>query len=222
MIKISVIVRTYNSGKFVKKAIDSALNQTLDKKKYEIVVVDDGSKDNTLGILKDFKEKVRLVKQKHLGARAASRNGIKKSRGRYIMFLDSDDEILPETLKKMLKAFNDASVDYAYCDYFEKIGKYTKKVSLAKNIFNSLWTTIMIKKDLFKEIGFPDPKMFFGEYDFLIKLMRAKKIGKHIEEPLYIYNRGEGTMTSDKNMVERGINQIREKYVNIAEKIRKY
>lgn len=221
--KISIIIRAYNSEKFIKKAIDSALNQTLDKKFYEILVIDDASKDNTLDILKQYKGKIRVVKQKHLGARAGARNGIKRSKGKYIIFLDSDDQFLPKTLSKMIGVFrSNQSADFVYCDYFEKSKGKERKVSLAKNIFNSLWSTMMFKKRLFKEIGLPDPNLFFGEYDFIIRLMKSGKIGKHIPEALYIYNRGEGTMTSDKKMVEQGIKQLRDKYGKITEKIRKY
>jgi len=57
--KISVIIRTYNMAEFLKEAIESALNQTINKRTYEILVIDDGSVDDTKNILKEFKEKVR-------------------------------------------------------------------------------------------------------------------------------------------------------------------
>jgi glycosyltransferase involved in cell wall biosynthesis len=220
--KISVIIRTYNSEKFVKRAIRSALNQTLDKNNYEILVVDDGSYDGTMDILKKYADKIRIIEQGHLGPKIGVKTGIKESRGNHVIFLDADDQFKPDTLKKMLSAFDDKSIDFVYCDYFEKKGKTIKRISLAKNIFNNLWCNIMFKKKLFKEIGLPSRKLFFAEYDFLIKLMRAGKKGKYFKYPLYVYNRSQNSLTSIKEMVEMGINQLKKKYGKIADKIRKY
>lgn len=221
---ISVIVRSYNSASFMRKALDSALNQTLDKKCYEVLVIDDGSQDNTIDILEnEYARQVRLVKQNHMGLRRAVYEGIRESRGKYIIFLDSDDEFKPEILKRMIDVFQkDPLIDFVYCDYFEKNEEITTKVLLKNNIFNSLWCAIMFKKELFEDIGLPDENLFFAEYEFLIRLINNGKIGKHIPEPLYIYYRGKSTLTSDKKMVEKGIKQIREKYGSIADKIRKY
>lgn len=224
-VKISVIVRAYNSGKFVKKAIDSALNQTLDKSFYEILAIDDGSEDDTLDILKKYKGKIRLIHQEHLGGSPATNRGILKSRGRYITLLDSDDQFLPHTLERMLREFeNNKSVDFVYCDYFEKplSGGRRKKISLGKNIFNSLATAIMFKKEVFQKLGLYNKDFIFAEYDFLLRLMKAKKVGKHIPIPLYVYIRTKGSLTFDTKVVEKGINQLRKKYGKIAEKIRKY
>lgn len=222
--KITVIIRAYNSEKFIKNSINSALNQTLNKKDYEVLVVDDGSEDGTREIIKkEYKNHVSIVLQKHLGSREAVYAGIKKSRGRYIIFLDSDDEFLPEILEKMLNMFErEKEIDFVYCDYFEKKLGRIKKVSLKKNIFKSLWCAIMFKKELFGELGLPDAKLFFSEYDFLIKLLKAKKKGRYIGRPMYIYNRGKNSITSDKKKVKKGILELKNKYGKIAEKIRKY
>ena len=226
---ITVIIRTYNSAAFVKKAIDSALNQTLNKKFYEILVVDDGSADTTLDILKNnYGNEIKIIKQKHLGASVATNNGILKSRGQYIILLDSDDEFLPDILKKMFSEFKKNNlIDFVYCDYFETLQpgsgqEKKKKVSLKNNIFKTIATAILFKKKLFNEIGFYDKKFFFAEYDFLIKLIKSKKIGKHIPVPLYVYVRNKNSLTSNLNAVKTGIAQLKEKYGNIAEKIRKY
>ena len=64
---ISVIIRTYNMGCFIGRAIESVLKQTIAPKMYEIIIVDDGSTDNTEDILKPYKDKIRLIKQQHKG-----------------------------------------------------------------------------------------------------------------------------------------------------------
>ncbi len=222
--EVSVIIRTYNSAEFVCVAVESALNQTLDNSLYEILVVDDGSKDNTLKILKDkYEKKIRIIKQNHLGAATATNNGIVKSKGKYVILLDSDDQFLPNILKKMLSEFKKNNlIDFVYCDYFEEIKGKKIKVSLKNNIFNSLACAIMLKKKLFNEIGFYDKNMVFGEYDFLIRLIKNKKIGRHVPESLYFYIRNDGSLTSNSNIVQTGIAQIKEKYGDISKKIRKY
>lgn len=223
-LKISVIIRTYNSEKFVCNAVNSALNQTLSKNAYEVLVIDDGSKDNTPGMLeKCYEGKIRIIKQKHLGQTPATNNAILQSFGEHVTLLDSDDEFLPETLETMLGEFEkDKSLDFAYCDYFEKTGNQQKIVSLKNNIFKTIATAIMFKKKLFDQIGLYDEKFFFAEYDFLIRLIKSKKIGKHIPVPLYIYIRQEGSLTSNSDRVEKDILQLKGKYGDIADKIRKY
>lgn len=220
---ISVIVRAYNSAATIQRAIESALNQTLGKDQYEVIVIDDGSTDATLDILYGYKNKIRLFEQGHKGPKVAVRKGINESKGEYIMFLDSDDEFLPETLQTMLEAFkNDPNASFAYCDYVEKVNDITKIISVKENIFNCIWTNVMFKKTLFDEIGLPPDDVFFGEYDFLIRLLGAGKVGKYISEPLYMYYRRVGSMTSNKEVVEKGIEQLRQKYGDIVNRIRKY
>lgn len=222
-VDVSVIIRAYNSDKTIAKAVESALLQTLPKKYYEILVVDDGSNDETLSILKRYRGKVRLIKQPHLGAKVAVRTGINKSRGTYIIFLDSDDEFKPEILKKMVDVIKkDKQIDLVYCDYFEKIGKIIKKVSLKENIFNSIWTNLCFKKSLLNQVPLAPDYIFFGEYDFIIRLQKYKKKLVYISEPLYVYYRSKGSITSDKKSVEQGVEQLRKRYGNIVNKIRAY
>jgi len=96
MTKVSVIIPTYNRGRYVTKAIDSVLAQTY--KDYEIIVVDDGSTDNTRDILASYRDKIRCIYQENMGASAARNTGIRASTGEWIAFLDSDDEWLPDKL----------------------------------------------------------------------------------------------------------------------------
>ena len=102
---ISVIIPSYNSGKFLGEAIESVVNQTY--KNIEIIVINDGSTDNTEEIAKKWQkrdERVRYLKHKENKGPSAARNtGIKNSRGEYIAFLDDDDEWLPEKLERVIE-----------------------------------------------------------------------------------------------------------------------
>lgn len=209
--KISVIIRSHNSAKFINKAIKSALKQTLSKKMYEIVVVDDGSTDNTRKILKSYGKKIRLFLRKKSGPIKAVNFGIKQSEGEYIVLLDADDTFKPTILKEMLEVIKE--VDFVYCDYYEKRGNKIKTVSL-KNIFNSVAGGILYKKSIVLEAGGYDESLFFPEYDLLIKLMK-KHQGKHIPRPLFTYHRLPKSLTSSKKRVEKGQRQLFKKYGKI-------
>jgi glycosyltransferase involved in cell wall biosynthesis len=93
---VSVIIPTYNRKDWITKAIDSVLAQTY--RNFEIIVVDDGSTDNTEAILQHYKDKICLIRQGNSGGAVARNTGIKAAKGEWIAFLDSDDEWLPEKL----------------------------------------------------------------------------------------------------------------------------
>ena len=102
---VSVIIPTFNRGWIVKEAIDSVLEQ--DFSDYELIVVDDGSDDNTPAILKAYGKKITVLHQPNKGVSAARNRGIAAAAGRLIAFLDSDDLWLPRKLAAQVKFFKD-------------------------------------------------------------------------------------------------------------------
>jgi glycosyltransferase involved in cell wall biosynthesis len=101
MPNVSVIIPTYNREKFVVKAIRSVLNQSF--RDYEIIVVDDGSKDNTNESLKKYGDSIRYIYQDNSGVSAARNTGVKSAVGEWLAFLDSDDEWTSEYLSEQIK-----------------------------------------------------------------------------------------------------------------------
>lgn len=100
--RITVVIPCYNREKTIKRCIDSIVNQTVCPQ--EIIVVDDGSTDHTLSILKkNYGNKVTILKQQHKGAQAARNAGIRAAKGNYIAFLDSDDEWMPNKLELQIQ-----------------------------------------------------------------------------------------------------------------------
>ncbi|MBU4461496.1 glycosyltransferase family 2 protein [Patescibacteria group bacterium] len=211
--KISVIIRSYNSESFIKDAIQSALDQSLSKKLYEIVVIDDGSSDNTLTILENYKKQLRIIKQPHLGPIKALNIGVKESKENHIIILDSDDTFKRNILEKLYFAIKKGkNVKFSYCDYKEAaLNKKNKVISLKENIFNSIAGGIMYKKELLEEFNGYDENLIFPEYDLLFKVSRKYK-GAYIQEPLYVYRRRKNSITGDKNIVELGKKQLFSKY----------
>ncbi len=117
---VSVIIPTYNRAKTLPRAIKSALSQSY--KNIEVIIVDDGSTDNTEEIVKNYQDS-RIVFLKHItneGCAAALNTGISNVKGEYVAFLDSDDEWLPTKIEKQMVKFKyvDENVGVIYTNFF--------------------------------------------------------------------------------------------------------
>jgi glycosyltransferase involved in cell wall biosynthesis len=112
MPSVSVIIPTYNRARIVVKAIESVLAQTF--RDFEIIVIDDGSTDDTVAVLAGFGERIRLVRQANQGVSAARNAGIRLASGKWIAFLDSDDQWHPTKLEKQLQALEKHGGDICF------------------------------------------------------------------------------------------------------------
>ena len=161
MDKVSIIIPVYNRALMVKEALNAALNQTY--KNIEIIVVDDGSTDNTLEVLEEvasLHSNIRIINQKNQGVAVARQVGLENASGDYIIFLDSDDLINNICVEELLKAqkTNEASVTLAR--RFQKLNnfitlryrKYPTNFEFSQNpgYLPTLWvgvTSKMFKKE---------------------------------------------------------------------------
>ena len=111
MLKLSIIIPVYNVEPYIGKCLDSCLHQDIPTDEYEIIVVNDGSPDNSVVIVKDYMQRylnVRLVNRDNGGLSAARNTGLKEAKGEYVWFVDSDDWIETNVLKSLLdKAYKD-------------------------------------------------------------------------------------------------------------------
>ena len=115
--KVSVIVPVYNAGKNMYKCLDALLNQSF--KDFEVICVDDGSKDNSYEILKQYAQKddrIKVFTQENHGPAYTRHFAISQSRGEYLMFCDADDWYEPSMIEKMVNAIEKEDVDIAVCD----------------------------------------------------------------------------------------------------------
>ncbi len=126
---VSVIMPSWNTGRFIAESIQSVINQTYTN--WELIIVDDSSTDNTDEIIAGFKDKrIKYLKNKKNSGAAITRNrAIREAKGEWIAFLDSDDLWTPEKLEKQLDFMNSNGYAFSYHDY-EKIDEESKPLNI--------------------------------------------------------------------------------------------
>lgn len=179
---ISVIIPTYNRGWIIKEAIDSVLSQ--DYRDFELIIVDDGSTDNTLEILNSYQDDITVLRQNNHGVSAARNLGIMAASGRFVAFLDSDDLWLPQKLSSQVDYFN-LNPDAIICQTEEIWIRKGVRVNPKKRhkkpwgmIFEQSLalclvspSAVMIRRSLFDEVGFFDEKLPVCEdYDLWLRI----------------------------------------------------
>ena len=211
---ISVIMPVYNGEKFVEKSINSVLKQTY--KNFELIIINDGSTDNTEEICLKYAKKDRRIKYfkiKNSGPSGARNKGIELSTGKYIMFIDSDDLYMENILEKMLHIAKQG-YECVICNRILKNSKEEKKIQLAENTmkiknefmeylqknkmfnppYNKLYMTSILKDN---KIRF-DSNFICGEdYKFNIDYFDKIKTAKFINEFLYVYISNPTSITHD-------------------------
>jgi len=210
MPKVSVIMPTYNRAETLPDALESLLAQTyLD---FEVIVVDDGSTDNTRAVVEEYcKKDSRIIYyyQENKERSAARNQGIRLSRGEYIAFLDSDDVYLPEKLEKqvaILDSVRDSDFVYCYYKLMDRTGNPVESgdspaYALSGNIYpeilrftgvNIKTPSVMVRKKLFEKIGGFDEKMKVCEdLDLWRRAARFTRI-EQVQEALIAVRVGAG------------------------------
>ena len=175
-IKVSVIVPVYNVEKFIDKCLNSLVNQTL--KEIEIIVVNDGSPDNSQKIIdkyvKKYPEKVQSFIKENGGQGSARNLGIEKAKGEYISFVDSDDWLDLDALEKMYSLAKKDNSDIVICDMVDHYANYTIYHNCTK--YNSVFEVTpsacnkIFKKELIKDFRFLS-KLWYEDFNFTTKIL---------------------------------------------------
>src|SRR3989338_533004 len=205
MPKISVIIPTYNYGSHISEAIESVLAQSY--RNFEAIIVDDGSTDKTAEVVKRFRRQypneIQYLYQENAGSGAARNNGIRRSRGEYIAFLDADDIWQPTKLEQqisILEKNNMVSLNFTNASILKngKIsGVYVRaddKTKLSSDLFYHLllrnfvpFSSIMVKRSVFESAGFFDEAIHYSEdTEWLLRIARVCSIG-YIDQCLVSY-----------------------------------
>ena len=195
--KVSVIIPTFNRLSLISRAIDSVLKQTL--KPFEIIVVDDGSSDNTSTLIKNNYKSVKLIKQKNLGVSKARNVGIKNSSGDWIALLDSDDEWKKNKLEVQIKSLSEHDY-YSVCHTNEiwirngtRVNQKKRHQKYGGHIFDKCLdicrispSSIIFQKNIINEVGWFDENLSICEdYDLWLRITANFKI-LFIDKPLVI------------------------------------
>jgi glycosyltransferase involved in cell wall biosynthesis len=211
---VSVIITSYNYGRYVERALRSCLNQRIEKNRFEIIVVNDASTDNTEAILDNYKEEARifhLVKNK--GLSGARNEGVRKAKGQYVVFLDADDYIHSDMLKvQSLFLDENHTLDAVAIDYYlvDEKENHTEWVSSEEK---PIACGIMFRKDLLIEIGLYDENFRAREEeDLRIRFLDKFKIHR-IPLPLYRYRRHDHNLTNNEQVMNSAQNQLNEKHL---------
>lgn len=200
---VSVIVPTYNRGSLIGRAIRCIQHQSITD--LEILIVDDGSTDDTKEVVARLEEqdhRIKYLYQAHSGCIASPMNrGIKASAGKYITFHASDDESAPEWLEKQLTLLNNPRkrIDVASCNitvFDEESGerKEVVKPAIKDNEYlirssilnNYLFGNIVVRRDIFDKVGLFDENLVIREdFDMWVRLLQAGCVFDFAYEPLY-------------------------------------
>jgi glycosyltransferase involved in cell wall biosynthesis len=192
---VSVILATFNRAAYLTRSINSVLNQTY--KDYELIVADDGSDDDTFPIVNGFVQKhgnIRYLKHSNRKLSLTKNAGIQAAAGRYIAFIDSDDEYKPGYLEKRV-SFMEAHKNIDLIEggaiiigneYVKDRNDLSKEIHLSECVIGP---TFFGKKEVFVTLGGFDKNILYSEdgdfWERAEKVFRVKKT----EEPLYIYYR---------------------------------
>ncbi len=223
---VSIIIPTYNSEKFIKKTVMSALQQTY--KKIEIIIVDDCSKDNTRFVIKELSKqdsRVRFVfQEKNQGAAVARNTGIQNAYGKYIAFLDSDDTWVSNKIEKQIEILQKGN-PFVYCayDFVDGDGvKIGNKTKIKKDISykdEMTGTYISTPTVIYDRVFFEDPKMPLRrtgqDYAFWLVLLK-KSNGYGIDDALVHVTRRKGSLSKSKLQSLKDVYEVQTKFEQVG------
>jgi glycosyltransferase involved in cell wall biosynthesis len=211
---VSVIIPTYNRGWIVREAIDSVLSQ--DFHDFELIVVDDGSTDDTADILKDYRARITVLTQSNRGVSAARNQGVRSSSGQYIAFLDSDDRWLPQKLSRQIDFF-DNHPDAQICQTEEiwirngrRVNPKTRHRKPSGMIFERSLelclvspSAVMMRRSLFGRVGLFDENFQACEdYDLWLRVSCRFPVYL-IEDPLIVKQGGHADQLSRQPSLDK-------------------
>lgn len=236
MPKVSVIIPTYNRAEFLRSAIRSVLNQTFQD--FEIIVVDDASKDKTQEVVSSFSDRrIEYIRHEiNKGGSAARNTGIRMSEAEYIAFLDDDDEWLPEKLHMQVELM-ESSPPMVGCIYtgFSFVDRNNERV-LAQRIpskrgylFNELAngncigtsSTPLLRKECFEKVGLFDERLSSNQdYDMWIQISKEYQF-ECIEKVLVTYRVHENKVSNNQGAIMNGLEIMLQKHDELFKSNRK-
>jgi alpha-1,3-rhamnosyltransferase len=231
---VSVIIPSYNHEKYVEQAILSVINQTY--KNIELIIIDDGSKDNSPYLIKELINRNNSFKiifeiQDNMGLCKTLNKSIRMAKGEFVAILASDDMYLPNRIEECVNVLLNAksNICAVYSDGFiingngMKIGRFSDKytIPIGKNIYKELlignWIaalSVLYRRSSLFECGLFDENIEVEDYDMLLKLAQKFKF-EYIPKPLFLYRLHGLNYSSNKTKMDEQFKVISKKYKDL-------
>lgn len=216
MLRVSVVIPTYNHARFLAQAIESALGQTL--RPFEVIVVDDGSTDDSARILSRYADRIQVIRQTNQGVATARNAGAAVASGDLLAFLDADDVWLPGKLEKQAQRFQaDPELGLVHCG-FEEIDEKGRRLRSHLNGLEG-WvademllfrrpvilgggSAVALPRTVFHEVGGFDPRLSTSaDWDLYHHVARLRRVG-FVQEVLLQYRYHASNMSSNVKAME--------------------
>lgn len=219
--KISLITPTYNSAKTISRTIDSVVAQNcLD---IEYIIVDGGSKDNTLEVIKNYQSEIniKLISEPDNGIYDAMNKGIKLASGEIIGILNSDDFFFNSNVLNLIsESFLDNKVDIVYGDikYFSdntyKTNRYWKTGKYSERKLNNGWTiphpALFVRKEVYEKAGlYRDDFKIAADYEFILRILKKNQFNLKYIPQVFVKMYAGGTSGSSLEQRKKGWQELR-------------
>ncbi len=229
---VTVIIPVYNRAFTIRRAIDSVLDQSY--KELELIIVDDCSLDNTVQIVKSYRDKrINLIcLPKNCGANTARNTGLRAAKGEYIAFQDSDDEWFKEKLEIQIEYMEKTRKKVCYCPYIliaeqqkiivptyaEQKELYEEKIIDVLRRGNVISTqTLVIHKEVVEKVGMFDETMKSQQdYELVIRICQKYKIA-YVNQPLVNVYRLKECITNNSGVLADALGKILIKHINFVD-----
>lgn len=221
--QLSIIVPVYNVERYILKCINSLFCQGLSDDSFEVIIINDGTKDNSMELISNVVSQhtnVRIINQKNQGLSMARNNGLANAVGRYVMFVDSDDFLIDNSLSILLPKALDSSVDMMIADYV-KMNDEVIEHSSAIVPSHSIQSTMLLGRDAFLYCLKPNqcyvwralyrrgfleenhlnfiPGLYFEDIPFSVECYLKTKKSILYPIPLYVYRQHSNSIVSTVN-----------------------
>jgi glycosyltransferase involved in cell wall biosynthesis len=215
--KVSIVITCYNRERFISRAIRSATSQRFPRHDFEVIVVDDGSKDHSRDIITDFGEEViSIFHPQNLGLPAARNSGIRRARGRFVVHMDSDDYFHEELIHiEYLHLALNPDWGAVSCDYF-LVNTNEQHLQRMDGIKSPIACGIMFRKENLIRIGLYDESMRLCEDEELRARYTTQYTIGHVHLPLYRYTSHETNLTNNVEAMAKFRDKLREKHPELS------
>jgi glycosyltransferase involved in cell wall biosynthesis len=224
---VSIIIPCYNAARYIGEAIESALRQTYPRK--EVIVIDDGSTDDSLEVIRSFGDAIRWETWQNRGGGAARNRGLQLARGDLIQFLDADDLLLPQKIERQITSLRNHACEFVTCDHLETVNIVPEaKIihcdplsrSTSRWIIESerlgISAPLHVSQSLKAVGGFDEYLPASQEYDLHLRLILTGVRIQHLREPLWVVRMRPGSVCSDIMRVTRQHVRIFKRAFDIA------